>query len=85
MDIPWCLVAPNEAELHRVAADLQAQHRAPVRVFAGDLEQAQTAAAIFDELLRDEVRIDILVNNAGHGQRGHFWKFRSSGICPSCA
>jgi len=71
---PLVLVAPNEAELHRVAADLQAKHNAQVRVFAGDLEQPQTPAALFDELLRDEVRVDILVNNAGHGQKGKFWE-----------
>src|SRR4051812_11073505 len=71
---PLVLVAPNEAELHRVAADLQAQHSTQVRVFAGDLEQPQTPTALFDELLRDEVRVDILVNNAGHGQRGKFWE-----------
>src|SRR3954452_1707652 len=53
---PLVLVAPNEAELHRVAADLQAQHSTQVRVFAGDLEQPQTPTALFDELLRDEVR-----------------------------
>jgi short-subunit dehydrogenase len=71
---PLVLVAPVEADLLRVARELQAQHATQVRVLAGDLEQPQTAARIFDELLRDEVRIDILVNNAGHGQKGKFWE-----------
>src|SRR5947209_6008326 len=71
---PLVLVAPVEADLLRVARELQAQHATQVRVLAGDLEQPQTASRIFDELLRDEVRIDILVNNAGHGQKGKFWE-----------
>jgi uncharacterized protein len=71
---PLVLVAPVEADLLRVAKELQAQHATRVRVLAGDLEQPQTASRIFDELLRDEVRVDILVNNAGHGQKGKFWE-----------
>jgi len=68
------LLAPGEPELHRVAADLQAQHNAQVRVIACDLEQPQIPARVFDELLRDDVQVDILVNNAGHGQKGKFWE-----------
>jgi len=68
------LLAPSEPELHRVAADLQSQHSAQVRVIACDLEQPQIPARVFDELLRDDVQIDILVNNAGHGQKGKFWE-----------
>ena len=68
------LLAPGEPELHRVAADLQSQHNAHVRVIACDLEQPQVPARVFDELLRDDVQIDILVNNAGHGQKGRFWE-----------
>jgi short-subunit dehydrogenase len=71
---PLVLVAPVEADLLRVAKELQARHASQVRVLAGDLEQPQTASRIFDELLRDEVRVDILVNNAGHGQKGKFWE-----------
>jgi len=68
------LVAPNAAELHRVAEEIQAEHRSGVRVLAADLEQDGTVEAICDELQRDEVAVDILVNNAGHGQRGRFWE-----------
>jgi len=71
---PLVLTAPNEAELLRVAADIQARFRSPVRVVPGDLEEADTPARLFEEMQRDEVRIDILVNNAGHGQRGRFWE-----------
>jgi short-subunit dehydrogenase len=71
---PLVLVAPGDADLHRVAADLQSRHGAQVRLFAADLEEAGAASALFDELKRDDVRIEILVNNAGHGQKGKFWE-----------
>ncbi|HZP67947.1 MAG TPA: SDR family oxidoreductase [Rudaea sp.] len=71
---PLVLIAPSEAELHRVAVDLQSEHKAPVRILACDLEQSNAAARVFDQLMQDEVRIDILVNNAGHGQKGRFWE-----------
>ncbi|MDQ6655063.1 MAG: SDR family oxidoreductase [Verrucomicrobiota bacterium] len=71
---PLVLVAPVEAELREVAAELKTNSNAEVRVIAKDLEQPDAAQEIFDELQRAGVTIDILVNNAGHGQRGHFWE-----------
>jgi short-subunit dehydrogenase len=68
------LVAPVESELRSVAAQLIQSYAVDVRVVAKDLERAESAQEIFDELERDGVAVDILVNNAGHGFRGKAWE-----------
>jgi short-subunit dehydrogenase len=71
---PLVIVAPVVEELSSVASQLTDEFSVPVRVIAKDLEQANAAQEIFDELSSASVRVDILVNNAGHGQKGNFWE-----------
>lgn len=71
---PLILVAPDAAELERIAAEIEAKHGVLPRCFACDLEQPESSGYIFDELRRDGVNVDILVNNAGHGFRGKSWE-----------
>jgi short-subunit dehydrogenase len=69
---PLVLVAPVQAELERIAAELREEFGVQARAVAADLEQADAAQRIFDALEADGVAVDILVNDAGHGQRGRF-------------
>jgi short-subunit dehydrogenase len=69
---PLVLVAPVESELRSVAEDLRSDGGPEPIVLAKDLEQAEAAQEIYDELQSRGVTIDILVNNAGHGHRGKF-------------
>ncbi len=71
---PLVLVAPVESELTNLADTLEHEHGIRVSVIAKDLEKAEAAQEIFDQMTRDEIQIDILVNNAGHGQKGKFWE-----------
>lgn len=66
------LVAPVQAELEAVAAELRSAHGVEVVPIAKDLTQPNAAQEIFDQLGGREV--DILVNNAGLGQHGLFWE-----------
>lgn len=71
---PLVLVAPRQDELDVLAANLHSQHGVDVRVIAADLEQPESAQAVFDKTLGWDLEIGILVNNAGHGFRGKFWE-----------
>jgi hypothetical protein len=71
---PVVLVAPVEAELQQIAESLRREHNVQAHVIAKDLEQAESAQEIFDELQQKGLAVDILVNNAGHGQTGKFWE-----------
>jgi short-subunit dehydrogenase len=71
---PLVLVAPDLGELHSVAEDIRRAYDVDVRFFAKDLEAAESAPEVFDELYRSGVQVEILVNNAGVGQRGRFWE-----------
>ncbi len=71
---PLVLVAPNEAELQSLASEFRASYGVSVRVIAADLEQAESAERIFQELEAEGIVVEILVNNAGHGFRGKSWE-----------
>jgi len=71
-DHPLVLVARVEEELLAIAEELEFEHGVQVRVIAKDLEIAESAQEIFDQLA--DVPIEILVNNAGHGFRGKWWE-----------
>src|SRR6187455_899637 len=71
---PLVLVAPVEAELQKVAAQIQERYGIVPRVIAKDLEQPTSAEEIFETLSGSGVAVDILVNNAGHGFRGEWWE-----------
>lgn len=69
---PLILVAPVEAELQQIAADITAEYNVSVRVIAKDLRQSTAVREIADALSGETV--EILVNNAGHGQKGKAWE-----------
>jgi short-subunit dehydrogenase len=69
---PVVLVAPVESELRSIARKLQREGAPEPIVIAKDLERAESAQEIYDELQSRGVTVDILVNNAGHGHRGKF-------------
>ena len=71
---PLVLNAPDAAELQVVAAEIRAAHGVAVQILPGDLEQPETAEAIFGQLQRAGMAIDILVNNAGQGFGGKWWE-----------
>lgn len=68
------LVAPVLAELERIEKDLTDTYLTEAFSIAADLEQADSAQRVFDEVRALNFDVDILVNNAGHGFRGKFWE-----------
>jgi uncharacterized protein len=68
------IVAPVEAELQALAAELESEYDVSVQVLAKDLTDENSAEEIFEEMERAGIEIEILVNNAGLGQRGKFWE-----------
>jgi uncharacterized protein len=68
---PLVLVAPVEAELQAIAADIKGAHGVEVRVIATDLRETGAEAAIREGVGDDAA--EILVNNAGHGKKGKAW------------
>jgi uncharacterized protein len=68
---PLVLVAPDAAELDRLAIGIGNDFGVDVLPVACDLRQPDATDYIASRL--GGRHIDILVNNAGHGQRGQFW------------
>ncbi len=69
---PLVLVAPDDAELRRVAAELGQAHGVEVQTVAKDLRQAEAVDELAAQL--EGRTVEILVNNAGHGQKGKAWE-----------
>ena len=74
---PLVIVAPVEAELRQIAADLTTNHGVTVRCIAKDLEKPEAAQEIYDELHRDGVEVDVLVAGGSDAPA------RGKGIRPS--
>jgi short-subunit dehydrogenase len=70
---PLVIVAPHQAELENVAAEIGATYGVSVIPIAEDLEDAEAPSRIYRQLLTADRQVGILVNNAGHGQWGKFW------------
>ncbi|MCW1885046.1 SDR family oxidoreductase [Luteolibacter flavescens] len=68
------LVAPDEGELGVLAEELKTRYGIAARWIAKDLEAADSAEEIFDELQAEGIPIEILANNAGHGFHGRTWE-----------
>jgi hypothetical protein len=66
------LVARNQAQLEKVAAEIEAAGKVKARVLVKDLSLPNSSREIFNELMNDSVQIDILINNAGFGNHGKF-------------
>ncbi|HWA15411.1 MAG TPA: SDR family oxidoreductase [Gemmatimonadales bacterium] len=71
---PVIIVAPLQAELDNVAAEISGTYGVNVTPIAEDLEDPEAPGRIFQQLLVADREVDILVNNAGHGQWGRFWE-----------
>lgn len=71
---PLILVAPVQAELDAVAAELRSDFAVGVHAFAHDLREEHAAERLFDELAAIGLIPAIIVNNAGLGRWGHFWE-----------
>lgn len=70
---PLILTARNSDELLKIAADLKSAYEVPVYTIARDLEEANAADEIAEELESQGIPVHVLVNNAGLGFLGNFW------------
>jgi hypothetical protein len=66
------ITARNQAELEKLANELQTAHGNHVHVIPADLAQPEAPGQIFAEIERRELQVDILINNAGFGSYGAF-------------
>jgi short-subunit dehydrogenase len=66
------LVARTEADLKRVAGELQENYKINVTTIAKDLFDLNAPKEIYEELRIKGQQIDILVNDAGQGEYGFF-------------
>lgn len=66
------LVARSAAKLELLAQQQQQEFGIKAFVVAADLSLPQAAAAVFEQLQKENIRIDFLVNNAGFGNYGLF-------------
>lgn len=71
---PLILVAPVQAELDALAAELRTSYDIAVETIPADLEDEKSAGDIWDQVHQLGLQVDILANNAGHGFRGKFWE-----------
>jgi short-subunit dehydrogenase len=66
------LVARNQPQLERVAAEIESGGKVKARVLVKDLAQPDASREIFDELMNEGVQVEVLINNAGFGNHGKF-------------
>lgn len=66
------IVARNEDELSKTAAELQQQYGVTVTTIAKDLFKREAASELYNEVKAKGIQIDVLVNNAGQGLYGEF-------------
>ena len=76
------LAARRVDRLQALADRLQQQHRVTVTVIGADLEAADGAAALVEQVRSRGIRLDALVNNAGYGT---FGEFRDAPLEPALA
>lgn len=66
------IVARNQSELDRTAAELRQQHGIEVTTIAKDLFHREAPFEVYEEIKARGLQIDALVNDAGQGQYGEF-------------
>src|SRR5262249_33709492 len=66
------LTARGQAELEKIARELQDQHGNNVHVVPADLSRPEAPAQLFGEIERRALPVDVLINNAGFGAYGRF-------------
>ena len=71
-DFDLIITARNQAELEKIAKELQMAHGNHVHVIPADLAQPEAPQQIFAEIERRGLPVDILINNAGFGSYGAF-------------
>jgi uncharacterized protein len=69
---PLILVAPSATELETLCDELTTTYGVAADYIAKDLERAEAADEIHEEVSRCGLRVEILVNNAGFGQLGEW-------------
>jgi len=68
------ITARNQADLERIARELETEHGNHVHVVPADLAKPEAPVQLFTEIERRGLPVDILVNNAGFGLYGSFAK-----------
>ncbi|HET9363691.1 MAG TPA: SDR family oxidoreductase [Candidatus Angelobacter sp.] len=71
-DFDLIITARNQAELEKIAKELQTTHGNYVHVIPADLAQPEVPQQLFAEIERRGLPVDILINNAGFGSYGAF-------------
>jgi uncharacterized protein len=66
------LVARDENDLERIAADFKEKYGIQVETVTNDLIQKESPKQVYDTIKSQGIQIDILVNNAAQGQYGLF-------------
>lgn len=66
------LVARNEENLKKIAAELEDKYTTYAKLIVKDLSSNSAAAEVFNETESENIRINVLVNNAGFGIYGEF-------------
>ena len=68
------LVARSKDKLQEIARDFEDCFKISVKIISKDLSVIDSCKEIYDELIREKIRVDVLVNNAGSGTWGNFWE-----------
>ena len=66
------IIARNETKLRQTAAELQKDYKVNVKIISKDLSDQKSAVEIYEELIKENIRVDVLINNAGFGDHGAF-------------
>ncbi|MBC8350374.1 MAG: SDR family oxidoreductase [Planctomycetes bacterium] len=72
------VVARRLEALHKLKAELEAEHNVSVVCIAADLTEPETPQNIYEQVQSRDAEVDVLINNAGFGGHGKFhernWK-----------
>lgn len=66
------LIARRIGKLEQIKNQIEFEFGVKVRIFSKDLTNKAAPTEIFDELLKENIRVDVFVNNAGYGDYGAF-------------
>ena len=71
-DFDLIITARSQADLEKIAQELEAAHGNHVHVIPADLANPNAPQQIFSEIEKRGLHLDILINNAGFGSYGAF-------------
>lgn len=66
------IVSRNITLLNSIKEELEKEYKITVHVFESDLSKENSAKELYNEVIKQELKVDILVNNAGAGYVGEF-------------